>query len=93
MAGPWRTQRVTAVDLEHGMIRIPVGQKRTLPTTRSRINVVPRGTTFRDVGYDPRLGPDRERSGVISIGRRFQSLMTADEVLTIREEGDVVILE
>jgi len=56
----YRTQRVTDVDLAHGRIRIPIGQKGPFPAIRDRVTLVLRGRTM-EVAFDLRLGPDRER--------------------------------
>jgi hypothetical protein len=42
-----------------------------------------------EVAYDPRFGPDRERSAVLSIGRDvLGGLVQADEVLEVRPLSD-----
>lgn len=83
LLGGSRTQRVTAVDLRAGRIRLPRETKRFFPPTRGFVTIKLRGTQL-DVAYDPRTGPDRERSAVLSIGReRLQSLVKANEVLTV----------
>jgi hypothetical protein len=83
----YRTQRVTAVDLAQGRIRIPIGQKDPFPAIRDRVTVVLCGRTM-DVAFDPRLGPDRERSGVLYIGRVLAELVSANEVLEVKSNGD-----
>ena len=62
------TQRVTAVDLANGRIRIPIGQKEPFPSERARVQVRIRGRDLGTVAWDPRMGPDRERSGVLQVG-------------------------
>lgn len=89
-----RTQRVTAADLTAGRIRLPQRAKRFFPPRREDVEVVVRRTRLR-AAYDPRLGPDRERSAVLSIGReRLRELVSEDEVLRVsRGLGGVVHLD
>jgi hypothetical protein len=88
----FRTQRITQVDINHGRIRIPVGEKADLPASRSHLSVVLRGVRFDGVRWDPRFGPDRERSGIIGVGRRLRELVTHDEVLAGRVADGTVTL-
>ncbi|OBF48769.1 type II toxin-antitoxin system VapC family toxin [Mycolicibacterium monacense] len=67
-AGTLFTQPVTAPDLAAGRIRIPVATKIALPGARTSILLVLRGREL-EVRWDPRNGPDRARSGVLSVGR------------------------
>ncbi|BBZ62570.1 type II toxin-antitoxin system VapC family toxin [Mycolicibacterium monacense] len=67
-AGTLFTQPVTAPDLAAGRIRIPVAIKPALPDTRTSVRLVLRGREL-EVRWDPRNGPDRARSGVLSVGR------------------------
>jgi hypothetical protein len=83
-----RTQRVTAVDLEKGRIRLPHPAKECFPSAPGVVRVVLRGTPL-EASYDPRFGPDRERSAVLSIGRDvLRGLVQTDEVLEIRPLAD-----
>jgi hypothetical protein len=77
------TQRVTATDLANGRIRIAVGQKELFPSTRTRIDLRLRGPLLESVSWDPRFGPDRERSGVLGVGRVVRELVQADEHLNV----------
>lgn len=86
-----RTQRVTQADLDAGRVRIPIGEKALLPSSPERVSITLRGTQM-DVRYNPRLGPDRERSGVLSIGSSLRSLVEADEVLVVSRDGDRIVL-
>jgi hypothetical protein len=88
---PSHTQRVTAADLAGGCIRIPIGGKASFPSSPQRLPIVLRGTRTV-VQYNPRLGPDRERSGVLSIGSVLRDLVVADEILEVGQEGDRVVL-
>lgn len=79
----FRTQRVTPVDIRSGRIRLPIDTKRFFPTTRGHVVIVLRGERL-EVPYDPRIGPDRERSAVLSIGRaKLQRIVRADEILSV----------
>src|SRR4051794_11098046 len=65
-----QTQRITGADIAAGRIRIPISDrtKELLPRTKAEIPVVLKGRPIGTCRYDPRLGPDRERSGVLSVG-------------------------
>lgn len=88
-----RTRRVTDVDIKNGRIRIPIGSsKRLFPPQRDDVVIELRGERFT-CSWDPQFGPDRERSGVILIGRdRAARLLMSGEALTIRTEAKVVVL-
>ena len=62
------TQNLTAADLSAGQIRIPRVSKSLFPESRSEISVDLGGETHT-ASWDPRTDEDRERSGVIGIGR------------------------
>lgn len=78
-SGTWdpgyRTQRVTAADLSRGQIRIPVSgaTKSLFPETKGTVRVGLRGSPT-EAAWDPRVGPDRERSGVLRFPRRGEIL-------------------
>jgi double-stranded uracil-DNA glycosylase len=88
-----RTQTITAADLERGQIRLPRDAKRLFPSEKGSVEIVLRGTRI-EASYDPRLGPDRERSAVLRIGRdRLTRLVRQGEALTVsRGLGGVVQL-
>ncbi|MHB1244605.1 MAG: uracil-DNA glycosylase family protein [Gaiellaceae bacterium] len=92
--GSARTQRVTRVDLAAGRIRLPREAKRFFPSERGSMEVVLRGERLRG-RYDPRTGPDKERSGVLSFGKQaLARLVRPDEVLeVVRGTGGVVRLD
>jgi hypothetical protein len=92
MATSFQTQRVTAVDLKAGRIRVPHDTKALLPSTRQSASIVLRGQPMV-VAYDPRMGPDKERSGVLSIGRGLVDLVRPDEVLIVSRTGDSVTID
>lgn len=78
-----RTQRVTRADLAAGRIRFPRPAKRFFPSERTSIEIVLRGQRLTG-RYDPRTGPDREQSAVLSIGREaLATLVSADEALRV----------
>jgi hypothetical protein len=87
------TQRVTANDLRAGQIRLPRAAKRFFPTERATVDVVLRGTRLTGTD-DPRLGPDRERSGVLRIGKQLSDAVDENEVLTVsRGLAGIVLLD
>lgn len=89
----YRTQRVSAADIRKGQIRIPSGSPKAMfPRQRDGVTVELRGERFT-CRWDPRLGSDKTRSGIISIGlERATRLLTPEDVLEIRRAGDVVVL-
>jgi hypothetical protein len=93
----YRTQPVTEKDLSAGQIRIPVSgpTKALLPGSKGSLDVKLRGHVAQ-ARWDPRLGPDRERSGVIRFGRGSPALRTVSsgEVLRVSVEADgTLVLE
>jgi hypothetical protein len=89
-----RSQRVTASDIAAGRIRLPRAAKRFFPSSKEPVEVVLRGKRIQAT-YDPRLGPDRERSAVLRVGREMLSnVLHADEVLRVsRGPAGVVRLD
>jgi TDG/mug DNA glycosylase family protein len=78
-----QSQRVTAADIAAGRIRLPRSAKRFFPPSKETVEIVLRGTRVT-AAYDPRLGPDRERSGVLRVGaERLRELVREDEVLRV----------
>lgn len=78
-----RTQRVTANDLERGQIRLPREAKRLFPVDRGEVEVILRGMRVR-ASYDPRTGPDRERSAVLRIGKEtLKGVVKMGDVLRV----------
>ena len=88
----YETQRVTQVDLLHGRIRIPIDQKQPFPAERARVALRIRGVSFDSVAWNPRLGPDRERSGVLQVGVALRDVVAADERLSVTPGDDVIAL-
>ena len=96
VAGAHPTQRVTAADLRAGQIRIPsVGSaptKTLFPRAKSEIELNLRGRLVRG-SWDPRMGPDRERSGVLRIGPALRSLVQENDVLAVAMvEGEFIAI-
>jgi hypothetical protein len=86
-AGTARSQPVTRTDIRNGRVRFPRDAKRLFPAERSNVDVVLRGerTSAR---WDPRLGPDKERSGVLTLGRRLLTeKVRPDEVLVLSAQS------
>jgi len=81
---PYLTQRVTEADLAAGRIRIPIGATKDLfPIEPGEIDIELAGRRIT-VRWDPRLGPDRERSGVIGLPKALLTdLVPADTRLHI----------
>jgi excisionase family DNA binding protein len=77
------THRVTAKDIEAGQIRIPPPTKELFPTARTEFEVRVRGTMLA-AHWDPRVGPERPRAGLLRFGRgRLESLIGANDVLSV----------
>lgn len=80
MAYSARTQPVRPGDIKSGQLRVPGSAKRLFPRDRPRIQVELAGT-LKDCRWDPRMGPDQDRSGVIGIGKALAgSLNLGDEL-------------
>jgi hypothetical protein len=82
---PARTQPVRAGDREAGIVRVPSRSKPLFPAERTLLIVMLRGETLHEVRWDPSLGPDRERSGVLGIGKRAASRLIEGETLRITQ--------
>jgi double-stranded uracil-DNA glycosylase len=91
---PVLTQRMTENDREHGQIRLPRLAKRFFPSEKGEIEIVLRGRRLSAV-YDPRLGPDRERSAVLRVGRDVltTSVPAGERLRVSRSRGGVPILD
>jgi hypothetical protein len=87
------SQVLTATDIAAGRIRLPKPAKVLFPGERTRVLIALRGHSLL-VSYDPRLGPDRERSAVLQVGRtRLESVAKAGDRLYLAARGSVVELE
>lgn len=87
------SQNVTENDIEVGQVRIPIGPaKAILPHARTDITVVLRGRDLGTCRWDPRYGADKERSGVIRVGKAAaRELLTPGDVLAVSVAGDDVV--
>lgn len=76
---------VTAVDIASGQIRVTRDPKRalSLPVVRTTVTMNLRGETMT-ASWDPRLCPDKERSGLLRIGKEAaRRLLDAPTTLSI----------
>jgi hypothetical protein len=87
------SQRVTLHDIRAGRIRFPRPAKRYFPKERSVIRVALRGVQL-EARYDPRTGPDRERSAVLLVGKaNLERRVRPDEVLPLSLADGIVRLD
>lgn len=85
-----RTQNVTAADLAAGRIRVPSETKRLFPRDKATIDVELCGERLT-CKWDPKYGPDRERSGTIAVGKAdLGRLVTPNRPLTVTTADGVV---
>jgi len=86
--GERQTQRITARDLADGRIRLPRAAKSLLPPGSGVVRLSLRGCDV-EARWDPRKGPDRERSGVLRVRRDLLArLVREDEVLRLAPTAD-----
>lgn len=77
------THRVTAKDIEAGQVRIPPATKELFPTGRAELQVRIRGMMLAG-NWDPRVGPERPRAGLLRFGRgRLELLIGENDVLSV----------
>lgn len=90
-----RSQKVTANDIESGQVRIPIGPTKTLlPLVKADITVVLRGSELGLCRWDLRYSIDRQRSGVIRVGRAAaRDLLHTGDVLAVSAGGGAVSLD
>jgi hypothetical protein len=84
------TQVITEADVAAGRIRIPSAGdvKQLLPAERCRIDLTINGTRI-DAAWDPRIGADKERSGVVSVPRAaLGALVRPGEVLRVYQRAE-----
>jgi GIY-YIG catalytic domain len=87
------SQRVTLPDIRAGRIRFPRPAKRYFPKERSVVRFALRGVQL-EAPYDPRTGPDRERSAVLLVGKpNLEGLVRPHEVLSVSLAGGIVQLD
>jgi hypothetical protein len=89
---PSTTQVVTQADLEAGQIRIPARSKHHFPLQRADLRVLVEDVELV-AAWDPRMGPDRERSGILRVGRtNLQGLVFVGSPLLIESTDDCLML-
>jgi hypothetical protein len=87
------SQRVTPADISAGRIRFPRAAKSYFPKERENVRIVLRGVQL-DARYDPRTGPDKERSAVLLVGKaNLEELVQADDVLSISLADGIVRID
>ena len=87
------TTNVTAKDIEAGQVRIPIGaRKRLLPSDRGEVEVV-LGGRHMTCRWDPRSGADRERLGLIRLGRAAATELRTPGDLQVAVVDSVVHLD
>ena len=78
------SQRVTATDINVGCIRLTAEARQFFPAEKATLEVQLRGMRLK-ASYDPRTGPDRDRSAVLKLDRHsLARLVQADEILSVR---------
>lgn len=91
-SGRYRSQRVTEKDIEAGYIRVPRDTKVLFPPDRTDVWVNLRGERLA-ARWDPRVGPDRERSGLIRVGSdALARKVEPNEVLAVSAAGEYIEL-
>ena len=86
------SQRITEKDIEAGQIRFPRASKRAFPDSDCDVEIVLRGLPLT-CAWRPRTGPDRERSGVLLVGRQaLEGRVAPDDLLAVSVSGDHVVL-
>src|SRR5437870_1639973 len=89
------TQFVTETDIANSRIRVPKTgpTKALLPGEPGEIDVVLKGKHLGAVWYNPRFGPDRERSGVVSVpSATLRETVVVGERLPVIAGRDVVYI-
>jgi hypothetical protein len=82
------SQTITVADKAAGRIRFPRTAKRFFPSDRTQVEVAVRGWLM-SARWDPRTGPDRERSGVLSFGRgNLEGLVLSGGALAVSRRTD-----
>lgn len=92
----YRTQRITEADLKGGRIRIPymnaAKTKSLFPKQKEQVTLLLKGNAIT-CSWNPRMGPDKERSGLLQVGTRLIYIVDAEEVLTVSLEDGVYHIE
>lgn len=76
------SQRLTANDLSTGIVRVPRATKSVFPSEPAQVTVVLRGKTV-SASWNPRVGPDRERSGVLRVGSGLLAQLVSEGAILI----------
>lgn len=83
-----QSQGVTLADRAAGQIRVPARTKHIFPAEAGPIRVFLRGRELQG-RWNPRMGPDRERSGTIRLDRMaLDELVAAGQVLVVGRRPD-----
>ena len=86
------TQRITDVDLARGHIRVPIAHKHLFPPESQQVVIVLRGEIVTCT-WNPRMGPDRQRSGLLRPPVDvLHRLVKRDDRLAITTDGPHVLL-
>jgi hypothetical protein len=86
-----RTQRITGSDLDRGHIRIPAATKDLFPPNSGKLEIWLKGVRI-EVAWNPRFGPDRDRSGVLSIpSKLLKTMVVENEVLHVSRSAPGVV--
>jgi len=88
---PVQTQHITAVDIENGRIRLPHAAKSLFPNGVAHVDVSLLGHVLTNVAYDPRYGPDRERSAVLRVGKSALASIPPGTVLGVTRNASGMI--
>jgi excisionase family DNA binding protein len=84
------THRVTAKDIMAGLVRIPPATKELFPPVRGEFGVRVRGTLLT-AHWDPRVGSERPRAGLLRFGRRrLEPLVGENDILAVSVDDDGV---
>lgn len=88
-----RSLRVTAKDIAAGQVRIGRGATKTiLPRESAPVRVRLHGRDLGECLWNPRYGPDKERSGILRVGRAAaRELITPEEVLAVSVDAAGVV--
>jgi len=87
-----QSQRVTENDITNGQVRIPIDTKVMFPGEATTLEVVLRGRSLSGK-WNPRMGPDKERSGILGVGKAaLEALVAPNEVLEVTSTEKGLIL-
>lgn len=79
------TQNVTPADVRSGILRVPRASKAIFPSSHAQIEIELWGQAHL-VSWNPRISGDKERSGVIGVGKTvLASRVTAGDSLRIEK--------